>query len=166
MNKIQEIFNFHHIGKKIKNLTKWSCWITILLIWIAAPIAFVGCLFEEETVAFALLVPIAAIVGSVIVWVGSWTMYAFGELVDSNSKEAEEITPPTSSKKENPVQQKEPAAKPSAPLAAPLKAETIDVLDDDDFFETECPHCGETLWFLEGTEKAECPHCNCRMAFI
>lgn len=81
MGKIAEFFNFDNIGGKIKNLAKWSCWITILLIWVAASIAFIALLIEEEEEL--VLVPlIGAIVGPFLVWVGSWTMYAFGQFVE------------------------------------------------------------------------------------
>ena len=48
IGKISEIFNFDNIGGKIKNLAKWSCWITILLIWVAAPIAFIVLVSDER----------------------------------------------------------------------------------------------------------------------
>ena len=33
---------------------------------------------------------------------------------------------------------------------------------DDDYYEIECPHCGETVCFEEGTEPEDmiCPACN------
>ncbi|MBO5837368.1 MAG: hypothetical protein J6Q92_05690 [Oscillospiraceae bacterium] len=80
MGKISEIFNFENIGGKIKNLAKWSCWITILLIWIAAPIAFFILIAEESE--FVVIPLVAAIIAPVLVWIGSWAMYAFGEFVE------------------------------------------------------------------------------------
>ena len=81
MGKISTIFNFDNIGGKIKAVAKWSCWITILLIWIGAPIALVVMLANDMDAAC--LIPIAgAIVGPVFVWLGSWVMYAFGEFVE------------------------------------------------------------------------------------
>lgn len=80
MGKISEIFNFDNIGGKIKTLAKWSCWITILLIWIVAPIAFFALLSGDGP--FAIIPLLGAIVLPVFVWVGSWAMYAFGEFVE------------------------------------------------------------------------------------
>lgn len=80
MGKISEIFNFDNIGGKIKNLAKWSCWITILLIWIAAPIAFFILLDRAEELWWIPLV--SAFIGPIVVWIGSWAMYAFGEFVE------------------------------------------------------------------------------------
>ena len=80
MRGIQKIFNFDCIGSKIKNLAKWSCWIEIIFVWIAAAIMFVAGIADGE--ALALLSPFAAIIASIVVWVGSWTMYAFGEFVE------------------------------------------------------------------------------------
>lgn len=82
MGKISEFFNFDNIGGKIKNLAKWSCWITILLIWIAAPIAFIALVADDWTAYLCWIPLVGAIVGPIFVWVGSWVMYAFGEFVE------------------------------------------------------------------------------------
>ena len=82
MKKIQKLFNFDNIGEKIKNLSKWTCWITILLLWIAAPIVIIVAI-AEETYAAIILAPIAALIASFVVWIGSWAMFAFGEFVEN-----------------------------------------------------------------------------------
>ena len=82
MGIISEIFNFDDIGRKIKNLAKWSCWITILLIWIAAPISFIALVSNDWTVELCWIPLVSAIVGPVFVWIVSWAMYAFGEFVE------------------------------------------------------------------------------------
>ena len=82
MDKIKEIFNFDDIGDKLKNWAKWSCWITILLTWIGAAITFLVFLFTKGMFLFAFLVPVGAALCSLLIWVGSWTMYAFGQYVE------------------------------------------------------------------------------------
>ena len=82
MGKISNIFNFENIGKKIKELTKWSCWITILLTWIAASIAFIVLVADDWTASLCWIPIVAAIVAPFFIWISSWTIYAFGELVD------------------------------------------------------------------------------------
>ena len=82
MGKISEIFNFDNIGGKIKNLAKLSCWITILLIWIAAPISFIALVSDDWTAELCWIPLVFAVIGPVFVWIGSWTMYAFGEFVE------------------------------------------------------------------------------------
>lgn len=82
MGKISEIFNFENIGGKIKNFAKWSCWITILLIWIAAPIIFIVFISDRWLAELCWIPLLSAIVGPVLVWLESWLLYAFGELVD------------------------------------------------------------------------------------
>lgn len=82
MGIISEIFDFEDIGGKIKSLAKWSCWITILLIWITAPIAFIALLSDDWTAAFWWIPFVSAIVGPIVVWIGSWAIYAFGEFVE------------------------------------------------------------------------------------
>ena len=82
MGKISEFFNFDNIGSKIKNLAKYSCWITILLIWIAALISFIV-LVSDSWTAYLWWIPlVSAVVGPFLVWIGSWAMYAFGEFVE------------------------------------------------------------------------------------
>ena len=75
-------FNFDNIGGKIKALAKWSCWITILLIWIAAPIAFIALIADDWTADLCWIPLVSAIVGPIFVWIGSWATYAFGEFVE------------------------------------------------------------------------------------
>ena len=82
MGKIQEIFNFDNIGEKIKNWAKWSCWITILLTWVCAIICFFILLFTKGTFWIAFLVPIVASLYSLLIWIGSWATYAFGEYIE------------------------------------------------------------------------------------
>ena len=77
MGKISQIYNFDNVGRKIQTYAKWSCWITILLIWIAAPIALV--VLDAELCWIPI---VAALVLPFLVWVGSWAMYAFGEFVE------------------------------------------------------------------------------------
>lgn len=82
MGSMQKIFNFDNIGGKIKALAKWSCWINIFLTWIGAIIAFFILLFSKDTFYIAFLIPIAAAIYSLLVWIGSWSMYALGEHVE------------------------------------------------------------------------------------
>ena len=92
MGKISEIFNFENIGGKIKDLAKWSCWITILLIWIAAPIAFIVLVSDKWTAEFCWIPLVGAVVGPVFVWISSWAMYAFGEHVENTQAIRNQIT--------------------------------------------------------------------------
>lgn len=82
MGKISEIFNFENIGGKIKGFAKWSCWITILLIWIAAAFSFVFIVTDEWKASFWWIPIIGAIAGPISVWLGCWALYAFGQLVE------------------------------------------------------------------------------------
>lgn len=82
MSFLKNTFNFDNIGTKMKKLAKWSCWITILLIWIAAPIAFIALVSDEWTAELCWIPLVSAIVAPFIIWIGSWAMYAFGEFVE------------------------------------------------------------------------------------
>lgn len=84
MEKIQEFFNFDNIGGKIKNLAKWSCWITIFLLWVATPLAIAISLAAEglDAIASILLFPLGALIASFATWIGWWGIYALGEFVE------------------------------------------------------------------------------------
>lgn len=84
MEKIQEFFNFDNIGGKIKNLAKWSCWVTILLLWVATPIAIVISLAAEgmDAIVSIIFFPLGALIASVATWIGWWGIYALGEFVE------------------------------------------------------------------------------------
>lgn len=74
MGVISSVFNFDNIGQKIKSFAKWSCWISILLIWIAAPICFLILVADEYTAWLSWISLVAAGVWPVIVWVNSWVL--------------------------------------------------------------------------------------------
>ena len=67
---------YENIGAKIKN---WAKWIFIAEA-IGAIITGLALLFlDEELILCGLLV---IILGPIVAWVGSWILYAFGELVE------------------------------------------------------------------------------------
>ena len=144
MGKISKIFNFDNIGGKIKNLAKWSCWITILLIWIAAPIAFIG-LISDEWTAYLFWIPlVAAGVGSILVWIGSWTMYAFGEYVEDIHAMRKKYYPMAEEQADREAEEKE---KREAEETAQKKARTF-----------ACPKCSHTVHYGD----ASCGSCGQR----
>lgn len=57
---MKNLFNFDNIGKKIKNLAKYSFWITVSLIWIAAVVFFIICLSDIDDYELLILIPIIA----------------------------------------------------------------------------------------------------------
>ncbi len=68
------------VGKKIKNLAKW----TFIVEAIGAIITGLDLLFtDEDLILYGLL---TLICGPIIAYVGSWILYAFGELVDKTSE--------------------------------------------------------------------------------
>ena len=159
MGKISEIFNFDNIGQKIKSLTKWSCWITILLIWIAAPIAFIVLVADDWTAYLCWIPLVAAIVGPIIVWIGSWTMYAFGELVDNSTHKQNNKKTSIANKQKSDKITSNIVSKSNQNAMAKNTPKNND-FEEDDYYDIECPNCGEPLSFVVGTTEAECPWCN------
>ena len=115
MEKIFTFFNFDDIGQKIKTFTKWTCWISILFTWITAPVAFLVCLLVEDLRMFCWVTVVDALVFPFVIWISSWTMYAFGELVDNSTalrKQKRQINPQAPSaprKAPVPVEEEKPA---------------------------------------------------------
>ena len=71
---------FDDIGGKIKGLVKWSFALEAILVVVAGIVAMLDCLFSGRFLLF-LLIPFAAVAALAVLWVGSWVMYAFGEMV-------------------------------------------------------------------------------------
>ena len=154
MGEMSGIFNFENIGSKIKNLAKWSCWITILLIWIAAPITFIVLVSDDWTAELCWIPLVGAIVGPIFVWVGSWTMYAFGEFVEDihamRNKEGTTNKVISSSQKEAAEK-----AKPKTPLSSNHEVkENVVVPVQIKNGKYECPKCGCSV--KKGQEKCLC----------
>ena len=81
---------FNNIGKKIKILTKISCWIGIVLFVIVGIVTWVY--IANEMYDFwmgALLFILISIVGSFFSWIGSFCIYGFGELIEKTCEIAE-----------------------------------------------------------------------------
>ena len=68
---------FDDIGGKIQGLAKVICWIGIIICII---IGIVLISDDEAGIGFAVI-----IVGSLLSWVSSFTLYGFGELVENSS---------------------------------------------------------------------------------
>ena len=80
---MKKLFDFNDIGKKIKHLAKWLCWVEIILIWIASLIAL-GVLLANEFTQKLFWVPLlTALIAPLIIWIKSWLAYAFGDMVDN-----------------------------------------------------------------------------------
>ena len=158
MGKISEIFNFDNIGGKIKNLAKWSCWITILLIWIAALIAFIVLAADDWTAELCVIPLVGAIVGPVFVWISSWAMYAFGELVEDTHAMRKKYYPMAEEQANR--EAKEKAKREAAEKVRIEDDDNDDDNDDDDFIDVECPKCGHSvLAFFDETEVI-CSNCR------
>ena len=67
---------FDNIGEKIKALAKVSCWIGIIIFVILG--FFIASIDEE----FVILGIIIIVVGALICWISSFTLYGFGEIIE------------------------------------------------------------------------------------
>ena len=80
---------YEDIGGKIKNLAKWI----FIVEAIGAIITGLVFLFtDEDFILYGLLI---MILGPIVAWVGSWILYAFGELVEDVHAMRNEESPTT-----------------------------------------------------------------------
>ena len=154
MGAISRIFNYNNIGGKIKGFVKWYCWISILLIWIIAPITFLflAADTDEFRIRLCWIALLIALVGPVVIWLSSWLLYAFGELVEDihamrNETEAEVQTRRAIEKEV--IQEKE-------------KIETEAVENENQHDEFECLSCKKTFTVSADEDTATCPYCNAK----
>ena len=153
MSKISEIFNFDNIGGKIKNLAKWSCWITIVLILIASPIALFALIGNRRTEELCWIPVVVAIIGPFAVWVSSWMVYAFGEFVEDTHMMRNKYCPPIEEKSDNKVEKKaEPETETQAVCEVEEKTTAEKIIDKNQVF--SCPNCKREVKY--GTQACEC----------
>lgn len=82
---------FKNIGGKIKGLAKFICWVGIIVSIIIGVAMIAG---AKQSNGLNTYTNNSMIVGGILVivfgilasWVGSFTLYGFGELVDNSSK--------------------------------------------------------------------------------
>lgn len=137
---MKELFNFRDIGKKIKKIAKWSCWVEIVLLWIASPILLLV-LLADGYMLEAFWVFVFGILGAFAIWVGYWLLYAFGDLVDNITYLRKQICP-------NVVEEDEEETQVNG-----TESEMTDVKADKKFI---CPNCGVDVFYGE----TECKSCG------
>lgn len=81
---------FENIGGKIKTLAKVVCWIGIIVSCIY------GLLIMAKNEGLILAGLIIIIIGILCSWVGSFTLYGFGQLIENSDKIANSLNPSTS----------------------------------------------------------------------
>ena len=64
------------IGKKIKN---WAKWIFIIEAIVAIIAGFVLMVEDKDLIGYGLL---TLVCGPIVAWIGSWLLYAFGQITD------------------------------------------------------------------------------------
>ena len=167
-----KIFNFNRVGEKIKNLTKWMCWLGIALTWTVAATFFVVMIFND--MASSCWIPLlVALVVSFFTWIGSLTMYAFGELVDNSYKavcagnDNQSINQSTNKEKTERIDKTKPAdlrkkakAKRTYSEKTVVNQEAVEEEAEDFYVDITCPNCSKKLSFDEETTEAECPWCG------
>ncbi len=87
---------FNHIGRKIKGLAKFICWIGILLSILVGVVIIAGGDASELSDAVEGAEQLAGmgwiggvlviIIGSLASWIGSFFMYGFGQLIENTDR--------------------------------------------------------------------------------
>lgn len=89
---------FDNVGKKIKGVAKIFCWIGIIGSFIF-PLTVILRLIndyygskEEKLISLAISIAVL-IIGPLLAWLGSLTLYGFGELIDKTDSIDSKLTP-------------------------------------------------------------------------
>lgn len=72
---------FKNIGKKIKKLAQFVCWIGIVCCVITGIVLLI--LSTKNFRVFFIPGLLVLILGPVIMWIGSWVLYSWGDTVDN-----------------------------------------------------------------------------------
>lgn len=70
---------FTHIGKKMQTLAQIICWAGITVSVIGACVLWSADSYRNPTIATGFIV---LVVGALVSWIGSWTLYAFGQITE------------------------------------------------------------------------------------
>ena len=161
---------YENIGGKIKN---WAKWIFIVEA-IGAVMAGITLIATDDDLILAGLLTLFC--GPIVAYVGSWILYAFGELVEDVHaiRDKEGTTKEVNAKRKAEKKiKREAELKEQQEAAARAKREAKErakrqeenksqnnELSDDDFIDIACPKCGEMLSFLKNETKGICPECG------
>ena len=139
---MKEFFNFKDIGKKIKNFAKWSCWVEIVLVWIAAVIYLIIVISDDGTADLFWIPLVSGIFGPFVIWIGYLTLYAFGDLVDNITYLRKQFCPNIV---EEDDEETETNGTESEVADVKIKQKFVCTNCSGDVFygETECKNCGQ-----------------------
>lgn len=76
---------FENVGKKLKTVAKVFCWIGIAIFGFIGILVIIRGIFTLSAATFFIGV-LYIILGFFISWIGSLSMYAFGQLVENSDK--------------------------------------------------------------------------------
>lgn len=76
---------FDNIGGKIKTLAKVICWIGIALSIVLGLILLIAISTYSPLLGIAVAIPVA-LLGAVLSWIASFTLYGYGELIELTAK--------------------------------------------------------------------------------
>ncbi len=157
---------YENIGSKIKNLAKW------IFVIEAGAAVIAGLFLLEENVLAGLL---ALIGGPLVAWIGSWILYAFGQIAeDVHAMRNKEGTTTEVKAKREAEQSAKREIEERTRWQEESKSQKFELSDDgdiniepsdDDYIEFTCPKCGERLSFLKSETDAKCPECGAEFDF-
>lgn len=127
---------FDNIGAKIKTLATVSCWVGIA----ASLIGSIVLLIEGELLTAML----TAVSGPLVSWVGSFVLYGFGELIETNVMILAKLSGNNSVQPASDVPDTLESAPPVTPDKEPLSA----------VHQWRCENCGKMI------SKDICPFCG------
>lgn len=151
---------YENIGGKIKNWAKWIFIVESICAIIAGLVLFSEAEYDEIFILYGFL---AIILGPVVAWVGSWLLYAFGEMVEDLHAIRKKESPPIKTTQPQLIQTQDKPKQAQKPQKVEQKTaishnqevkETVVVPVQIKNGKYECPRCGCSV--KNGQEKCLC----------
>lgn len=144
MDQFKEFFNFDNVGSKIKNFTKWACWISIIVVWVAAAGGVIYSIYHTSEYGLRGIGYLSIIGGGMLtflIWISSWMMYGFGVLIENSS-----ILAGTEDVEEEYEEDEEEYSQSPAPMTVEFFSEEDELTPDDS--NIKCAICGADVDLL------------------
>ena len=153
---------FDNAGKQIKGIAI-EFFITQIVVGILAAVTLfvISALADEDAVWIGCLLGglFTLVATPFAAWFSALILYGFGEMVDTAIANRQGVASAVSKavkKVASPIIPKQP----EVPKTPKTEKERFFSDNDDDWMDICCPHCGEQLSFLKGTQLGHCPNCD------
>ena len=143
---------YNNIGEKIKTLVSFITKLGIAVsVFFGIIFMFLGARYAATWIMLIVVIPL-------FLWISSFLLYGFGEMIDKLSA-IEENTRGGKSKAKNNTNA--PAKASNSNSKKNNSAFKEKAVFEDEYVDVVCPECGETMSFNKSEKNCQCPFCDC-----